>query len=264
MSLFGKLSATPERIKNVDLLINELIKAGFTNPYLQAAILGVIAKESGFVPKNEVGYQNTSADRIKTIFKSHFGGWRDSEVDRIKKDPVSFFDKIYGGRYGNAANEGYKYRGRGFNQLTFKGNYKAAADRIGVNIVDNPDRVNEPDIAAKVVIAYFKDRFDKYAKDVKKYVPSGNANDVEDLDTAVKVAAHANAGWGKTASSWAVTNAVGNTAAYAPAMYAYVKGAAAVSQATDFVKKNKKPIIIFLTMGTVATIIYLTAIKRKK
>ena len=85
MSLFGKLSATPERIKNVDLLINELIKAGFTNPYLQAAILGVIAKESGFVPKNEVGYQNTSADRIKTIFKSHFGGWRDSEVDRIKR-----------------------------------------------------------------------------------------------------------------------------------------------------------------------------------
>lgn len=37
----------------------------------------------------------------------------------------------------------YPYYGRGFVQLTWKANYKKAADKFGVNFVDNPDRVME-------------------------------------------------------------------------------------------------------------------------
>tara|TARA_R110000751_G_scaffold88112_4_gene174317 strand:- start:104 stop:898 length:795 start_codon:yes stop_codon:yes gene_type:complete len=264
MSIFGKLKATPERIKNVDLLRSELSKAGFTNPYLQGAILGVVAKESGFVPKSEISYKNTSADRIRTVFGSHFGDWSTAAIDNIKKNEVAFFNKIYGNRYGNAQNEGHTYRGRGFNQLTFKGNYEAAKKRTGINIVDNPDAVNQPKIAASVLVSYYKDRFGKYPKDVKKYVASGNPNDVRDLDTAIKLAAHANAGWGKSPKSWALTNAVKSTTAYAPFMYAYVKGGKAVKSATDFLKKNKKPILIWLTLGSLATITYFAVKKIRK
>jgi len=51
MSIFGKLNATPDRINNVNLIRQKLTEAGYTNAYLQGAILGVIAKESGFYAK---------------------------------------------------------------------------------------------------------------------------------------------------------------------------------------------------------------------
>jgi len=264
MSIFGKLTATPERKKNVDLLRLEMTNAGFTNPYLQAAILGVIAKESGFLPKSEVSYQNTAADRIKTIFSSHFKNWSNSDIDKIKAAPKQFFDKIYGGRYGNAADEGYKYRGRGFNQLTFKGNYQSAKNKTGIDIVSDPDRANDPEVAAKIVIAYFDERFSKYPSNVKDYVTSGLANDVDSLDKAIELAAHANAGWSKSKTGYALSNAIGNTKEYAPFMYAYLKANQAIDATSNFVKKNKKPILIFFTLGTIATIAFVVMKKIKK
>jgi len=261
MSIFGKLNATPDRINNVNLIRQKLTEAGYTNAYLQGAILGVIAKESGFMPKSEISYKNTSASRIKKIFQSKFGKWSDAAVDEIKKDPKAFFDQIYGGRYGNSENEGYKFRGRGFNQLTFKGNYQAAKDRTGINIVDNPDSVNNPDVAAAVVVAYYKDRFGKHPTQVKRYVNSGNANDVKDLETAIKLAAHANAGWGKSEGGFALDNALIKTREFAPVMYAYVKGNEVLKSTKDFLKKNKKPILIWMSLGTIATLIYVVVKK---
>ena len=41
-----------------------------------------------------------------------------------------FANFIYGGRYGNGANEGYKYRGSGLTQITFKSNYKKMDENL--------------------------------------------------------------------------------------------------------------------------------------
>ena len=48
----------------------------------------------------------------------------DAQVDSLKANDESFYNTIYGGKYGNAPDEGYKYRGRGFNGITFKGIYQ--------------------------------------------------------------------------------------------------------------------------------------------
>jgi hypothetical protein len=62
---------------------------------------------------------------------------------------------LYGNRYGNAQNEGYKYRGRGLIQLTFKDNYTRYGRLAGhPEIVENPDLVNDPEIAVKIACAY--------------------------------------------------------------------------------------------------------------
>lgn len=44
----------------------------------------------------------------------------------------------------------YPYYGRGEIQLTHRGNYERAGAALGINLVDNPDRALEPDIAAEV------------------------------------------------------------------------------------------------------------------
>lgn len=141
--------------ENIKLLIDAMEEKGITNPHTQIGILSVIAKESGFKPKNEVDYSTTSNSRIRSIFGKRVSKYSDQELDSLKRDPKKFFNVVYGGRYGNGPDEGYKYRGRGFNQLTFKGNYKKYGDMIGVDLVGNPDSANDPRVAAKIALAFF-------------------------------------------------------------------------------------------------------------
>ena len=59
---------------------------------------------------------------------------------------------------GNVAEgEGYKYRGRGYIQLTGKSNYEKYSSAAGVDLVKNPDLANDPKVAAKIAAAYISD-----------------------------------------------------------------------------------------------------------
>ncbi|MFM0180337.1 lytic transglycosylase domain-containing protein [Paraburkholderia aspalathi] len=50
---------------------------------------------------------------------------------------------------GNAhQGDGYKYRGRGYVQVTWRNNYRAIGQVIGIDLANNPDRMLEPEIAA--------------------------------------------------------------------------------------------------------------------
>lgn len=47
---------------------------------------------------------------------------------------------VYGGRYGNnQSGDGWKYRGRGLKQVTFKDNYSTCGKVLGLNLIDDPD-----------------------------------------------------------------------------------------------------------------------------
>jgi putative chitinase len=179
-------------------LYNTLLSYGFTDIEARA-VLGIVSKESAFVPRNETSYSGTKAARIRQVFPSKFKNKTDAEIDVIKKNPQQFFDTIYGGRYGNAANEGYKYRGRGFNQLTFKGNYKVYNDLYksngskagAIDIITNPDLVNQAEggiykVASHIASLYFK-------RNKSNFFPKAPTND---LDTAIFNFMRANAGWG--------------------------------------------------------------------
>jgi len=183
---------------SANYLYRTLLQYGFTDIEARA-ILGIVSKESAFVPRNEISYAGTKASRIRQVFPSKFKNKTDAEIDIIKKDPQKFFDTIYGGRYGNASNEGYKYRGRGFNQLTFKGNYKtynnlykANGSKAGpLDIIANPDLVNKQEGGVYKVASHIASLFFKRNK--SKFFPKAPTND---LDKAVFNFMRANAGWG--------------------------------------------------------------------
>ncbi len=162
-------------------------------------MLAISKKESGLVPKSESSYAKTAAARIKKVF-SAFRKYSDSEVDTIKKKPQEFFDIIYGGKYGNAKNEGYKYRGRGLNQITFKGNYDKYKDLSGYDIIKDPDLLNTVDVAAKCLVEYFKSNFRKAPDSIKSKYNFSNINSFKNLEDATGAFYHANAGWGKSYS----------------------------------------------------------------
>ncbi len=70
---WGGIYMNSERMANVSLLMDTMENAGITNPYLQAAILGVIGKESKFLPKDERCYNNTSNERTRGDFGAKVG-----------------------------------------------------------------------------------------------------------------------------------------------------------------------------------------------
>ena len=53
--------------ENVNIVIAALKEAGFTNKHFIKGVLCVVAKESNFKPKEEIGYSNTSNSRIKEV-----------------------------------------------------------------------------------------------------------------------------------------------------------------------------------------------------
>ena len=74
--------------------------------------------------------------------------------DNASGDDV--FDVVYGGRFGNTEpNDGSKYKGRGLIQLTFKANYEDVGNVLGLDLVNNPELVNDPKHAVAVAMTYF-------------------------------------------------------------------------------------------------------------
>lgn len=56
------------------------------------------------------------------------------------------------------APDGAMYKGRGFVQLTGRSNYKSIGDKIQINLENDPNRANEPDVAAKVLAHFLRNK----------------------------------------------------------------------------------------------------------
>jgi len=158
----GKLVHTfsGQKAKNIDLLVDAMDDFGITDPMAQIGILSVIGKETNYIPKSETSYSNTSPSSIRKLFNKRVLHLSDDEIDKLKKDDEKFYNLIYANTVGNGKNgtndgDGYKYRGRGFNQLTGIGNYRKYGGLIGKDLVGNPDEANNPRTAANIAIMFF-------------------------------------------------------------------------------------------------------------
>ena len=84
---------------------------------------------------------NYGAAGLQSIFKKYFTAESAKEYER---KPEKIANIVYANRMGNgnqASGEGYKFRGRGFIQLTGKDNYAAFDKTVEDDILANPDLV---------------------------------------------------------------------------------------------------------------------------
>ncbi len=127
-----------------------------TDPRIVAAIIGICSKESNFTPAVESTYK---ADTYWQ--KTHFEALANvpmEEIEKLKKDPVKFYNFVYGPNTKTGFNlgntkpgDGYRYRGRGFNQLTGRGGYANAGYE------NNPEALEKLEGAVDVVAKTFVD-----------------------------------------------------------------------------------------------------------
>jgi predicted chitinase len=134
---------------NESILIRKAIKNGITDPIELSSFLSQIGHESaGFSKMIEDGK------------RSYFNRYEPTHNPKVAR-----------GLGNTKPGDGYKYRGRGFIQLTGKYNYKIAGEALGIDLVNNPHLASDVEIASRIAIWYWstrvQPRVENYA-DVKR------------------------------------------------------------------------------------------------
>lgn len=165
---YNKVSGTTEARQAV--LLQTAKNAGITNPKELANFMGQVDHETGGFNRMEENL-NYSAEGLLKTFKGRNGINTIEDARRVVaggKEAIA--NTVYGGDWGkdNLGNtdegDGFKYRGRGFKQLTGKDNYAQAGKALGMDLVNNPDMAQEPETAAKIAAWYWNKRVPDSAK----------------------------------------------------------------------------------------------------
>lgn len=125
----------------IAMLPDTMAKFELNTPLRLAHFLAQAGHESGgFKAVNE--NLNYGAKGLLGIFPKYFNS--SAKAEAYQRQPEKIANLVYGGRMGNgpeATGEGYKFRGRGYIQLTGKDNYKAFDAVVPENLLESPDLV---------------------------------------------------------------------------------------------------------------------------
>jgi len=127
-------------IQVVNELESVMREFNISNPFRLAHFLAQTAHESGNF-KHIRENLNYSAEGLIKVFPKYFS--KETALWYARK-PEAIANVVYGNRMGNGdknSGDGWRFRGRGYLQLTGKINYKAFGDYIGVDLITNPDLV---------------------------------------------------------------------------------------------------------------------------
>jgi putative chitinase len=123
-----------------------------------AALLAQTAHESSNfrVMGEDLSY---SARGLMSTFPTAFPNAR--IASQYANRPRAIANRAYANRMGNgneASGDGWRYRGRGYIQITGRDNYRRAGQALGLPLERQPDLASEPEVAAKVAVWYWKNR----------------------------------------------------------------------------------------------------------
>lgn len=116
------------------------VKFNITTPLRLSHFLAQCGHESGGF-KALVENLNYGSKGLLGTFPKYFNVTTAAQYSR---KPEMIASKVYGGRMGNGpevTKEGYKFRGRGYIQLTGKDNYTAFDKFVTENIIESPELV---------------------------------------------------------------------------------------------------------------------------
>ncbi len=258
------MALTTEQKTNITAIVQEAKKMGITNSFSLAAILSIVSKETGFKYKAESSYSTTDNARIRKIFSTRVAIYTESDLTTLKKNDAQFFDAVYGyktkvGRDGGntAPGDGFKYRGRGANQITFKNSYLKIGNQIGVDLISNPDLLNTPTVAARAAIQFFINTFKTVPRATLAKYNSTGINDFKSLPDSVGAFYHANAGFGHPTSKIEADVTGG-----------LKKARESSNSFLDFVSQNKVEVVAggggLFFLGATGLVIWLVKRKNKK
>ena len=162
-------------------------KHGINTPLRLAHFFGQLEHESGLKPVEE--NLNYSAQGLADTWPTRYAKDPKSKTKEpnvlalsLHRKPEDIANHTYANRMGNGSvesGEGWKYRGRGFIQVTGRDNYEALSKDTGVDCLNNPDLLLG-EVGAMVAAVWYWD--------------TNNLNALADKDDIVGVTKRINGG----------------------------------------------------------------------
>ena len=163
MALFP--SANPVAIDTIARGAGTFERYGINTPLRMAHFLAQIAHETGGLRVLEENGNYTNPDRLRAIFPRQFptlscaldyAGNAERILNRAYANIIGNGDEMSG--------DGFRFRGRGFIQITGRHNYTDYGKRLDVDLVENPDQAKVGDTALKIACLYWdRQQLNKYA-----------------------------------------------------------------------------------------------------
>ena len=166
-------------------LIDDMISHEINTPLRAAHFLAQAAHESGgFKFKSE--NLNYSKESLLKVFPKYFTA---ASAEAYHRQPEKIASRVYANRMGNgdeASKDGWKFKGRGYIQLTGKDNYKAFSEWAKESsIMENPDQVADDKYAGLSAIWFLnKNGLSKIA----------DTDNLRDDKTLIKLTSRVNGG----------------------------------------------------------------------
>ena len=166
----GGATASSVRIpsnEGIEAVMAMMAEKGIDDPVEQAMMLAQFSHESGNFTRLTENL-NYDTGGLRRTFKRH--RISDEDIQRYGRRPgqranqEAIANIVYGGKFGRDElgnihpGDGWKYRGRGFIQLTGRANYQRLTNATGIDYVNNPELLEEPEHAARASIWWWKDR----------------------------------------------------------------------------------------------------------
>lgn len=130
------------------------------NAFRAAHLIGQCAHESAQFSRRVESLFYRSGDRIFAVFgRRHFDSI--AEAGKFARNQEKLANRVYANRMGNgdtASGDGFRYRGRGYLQLTGRSNYRVFGRRVGIDLEAEPDRAAEPGPAWLIAASYLASR----------------------------------------------------------------------------------------------------------
>lgn len=118
-------------------------KYGFDSQLVVAHFMAQISHECG-AGHDVIENLNYSAQRMTQVWPSRFPTV--ASALPYAHDPQALANKVYNGRMGNktGSNDGWNFRGRGASQTTGREGYTKLSAKVGLDLVNHPEIINDP------------------------------------------------------------------------------------------------------------------------
>lgn len=144
-------------------LNDTLHKYNINTPLRISHFLAQVMHESANLSATKENLNYSKEGLLKT-FSRYFNN---TTAGMYARQPEKIASKVYANRMGNGnevSQDGWKYRGQGYLQLTGKDNYKALSKELGVDFVEHPELLQTPQYAFMSAGSYWnKTNLNKYA-----------------------------------------------------------------------------------------------------
>ena len=143
-------------------LLRDAYAAGITQPRELANFMAQVGHESGGLRQLEESFRYTrSAEQVSGKVRLALREGREpleaARLEALAGRPERLAELMYGGRMGNDdPGDGYRYRGRGYIQLTGKSQYADAGEALGLDLVRQPDLAAQPEHASRIATWYWQ------------------------------------------------------------------------------------------------------------